>query len=158
MKRSRKASSLPSVLLLHKAPRNMSVYKRKRRAVWKLASLQLQMSYAKYQVFYKHLSFGLNHSVNGKNLTVRGRKQALVFVNWVFINTATILHIQMLILRVQMGTCTKQGSQNTFLCLAILTDLSEWNAMIPLGASVEMENIHRKCVFHLVVLNSYTKL
>lgn len=158
MKRFRKAWSLSSVLLLHKAPRNVSVYKRKRRAVWKLSTLQLQMSYAKYQVFYKHLSFSSNHSVNGKNLTVCGRKQALVFVNWGFINTVTILHVQMLILCMQMGTHTKLGSQNTFLCLPILTDLSELNAMIPLGASVEMENIHRKCVFHFIVLNSYTKL
>lgn len=87
-----------------------------------------------------------------------GGSKHFVFVNWVFINTATILHTQMLILCMQMGMCAKQGSQNTFLCLAILTDLSELNAMIPLGASAEMENIHRKCVFHFTVLNSYKKL
>lgn len=105
-----------------------------RRAVWYLSSLQLQMSYAKYQVFFRCLSFGLNHLVSGKkNPIVCGWKQALVFVNWVFIYIATTLHIKMLILCMQMGTCTKQGSKRGFFCLAILADLSKWNATVPLG-------------------------
>lgn len=104
-----------------------------RRAVWHPASLQLQMSSAKYQVFYKHLSFGLNHSVSEKKSHCLWVEAGTCICELVFIYTAATLHIKMLILCMQTGARTKQGSKRGSFCLAILADLSKWNAIVPFG-------------------------
>lgn len=63
----RKMWSPSAVPLLCKAPRSV-LRTGNRRAVWHPSSLQLWMSCAKYQEFFRCLGFGLNHAVRGKKI------------------------------------------------------------------------------------------